>query len=400
MKRLSDESGQTIIMAALVMPLLLGFVALAVDVGITFRAEREMQTAADAGAVAGAAEIDFGDVVTAARASSTLNGVTNGVNGATVAVNNPPASGAHAGDGNYVEVIVTKTQPTYFMNVFNRGSMTVLGRAVAGHRPSNACIYVLNPTAPQAMKLSGSFDVSTPGCGVIVNSNSPNALQFTGAGGTLTAGSVAVNGGVGGQIGDSNPPPVAGVASQSDPLAYVNAPAYNTSDIPCGAVPSTSTIGPSTAGGTVCYAGNVTLSNKTMSPGVYVFTGNVSFSGTVTGTGVTFYLLGGLNASNGTLHLTAPDSGPYNGLLIFAARDNPNWLVFDKGNASGILNGIIYAPDSNMYLHDSGGDKNGGLQFITDLVVNTLDDNTATLTMTSYSGTVNDSPLSRVGLVE
>jgi Flp pilus assembly protein TadG len=44
------------------MPLLLGFVALAVDVGLMFRAEREMQTAADSGAIAGAEELNYGDV--------------------------------------------------------------------------------------------------------------------------------------------------------------------------------------------------------------------------------------------------------------------------------------------------------------------------------------------------
>lgn len=400
MKRLRDEDGQTIILAALCMPLLLGFVALAVDAGLMFRAEREMQTAADSGAVAGAKELNFGDVTSAAKADTARNGVTDGVNGAMVTVNNPPLSGPHAGNPYYVEVIVTKSQATFFMNVLNRSSMTVLGRAVAGQRPSGDCVYVLNPTASNAMNLQGSFDVSTPGCGVIVNSSSPNALQFTGSGGTLTAGSVGVTGGVGGQVGDSHPAPVTGIAPQSDPLSYVPPPSYNTPQVPCGAVPSGSTIGPATSSGTVCYSGNVTLSNKTLKPGVYVFTGNVSFSGTVTGTGVTFYLLGGLDASNGTLNLSSPGSGTYNGMLIFASRTNSSQLTFDKGNASGTLSGIIYAPDSPMELDDSGGDKNGGLSFTTDLIVNTLYDKTATLTITSYSGSVNNSPLTRIAIVE
>lgn len=400
MKPLADERGQTVIFAAFCLPLLMGFLALAVDMGIVFRAERQMQTAADSGAIAGARELAFGDAIAAARSDAARNGVTNGVNGASVAVNNPPGSGPHAGDAGYVEVIVSEPQKTYFMNIFNRGSMTVSARAVAGRVPSNACVYVLNPTAPYAMNLQGSFDVSTPGCGVIVNSNSPTALQFTGSGGTLTAASVAVAGGVGGQIADSDPIPVTGVAPQNDPLGYVPPPEYNTPSVPCGPVPTGSTIGPGTSDGTVCYSGNVTLSNKTLNPGVYVFTGDVSFSGTVTGTGVTFYLLGGLDASNGTLDLTSPSSGTYNGMLIFSARDNASTLSFDKGNASGILNGIIYAPDSPMMLNDSGGDKDGGLSFNTDLIVNTLFDKTATLTITSYTGTVNNSPLSRPALVE
>lgn len=397
---LVDERGQTIILAALCMSVLLGFLALAVDVGLMFNAKREMQTAADSAAIAGAQELNFGDVIAAAKADSARNAVTDGKYGATVTVNNPPKSGPHTGNGAYVEVIVSQSQATFFMNALSRKSMTVSGRAVAGQRPSDACIYVLNPTAPGAMTLQGSFDVSTPGCGVIVDSNDPDALQFTGSGGTLTSSSVAVVGGTGGQTGDSHPPPVIGVAPQSDPMSYIPPPAYSTPSVPCGSVPSGSSIGPATSTGTVCYSGNVTLSNKTLKPGVYVFTGNVSFSGTITGSGVSFYLLGSLDASNGTLNLTAPTSGTYNGILLFAGRNNSNSLSFDKGNASGSLTGIIYAPDSAMILNDSGGDKNGGLSLITDLIVNTLFDKTATLTVTSYSHSVKTSPLVKVALVE
>ncbi|MDR3776764.1 MAG: pilus assembly protein TadG-related protein [Terracidiphilus sp.] len=400
MKLLKDERGQTLILAALCFSMLLGLVALAVDVGLMFRAKRVMQTAADSGAIGGAGELNYGDVTAAAQADAARNGVTNGVNGSTVIVNNPPLNGPHAGNASYVEVIVSQSQATYFMNIFGHGSMTVSGRAVAGLRASNGCVYIMNPTASQAMNLQGSFDVSTPGCGVLVNSNAPDALQLTGSGGTLSAGSVAVVGGTGGQVGDSSPAPVTGIAPLNDPLSYIPPPAYNTPSVPCGAVPSGNTIGPATATGTVCYSGNVTLSNVTMNPGVYVFTGNVSFSGTVTGSGVTFYLLGGLNASNGTLNLSAPTSGTYNGLLVFAARDDSNQLTFDKGSASGTLSGIIYAPDSAMVLNDSGGDKNGGLAFTTDLIVNTLYDKTATLTIASYSNTASNSPLTKPTLVE
>ena len=44
-----DERGQTIILVALSLPLLLGFVGIATDVGALFKVKRTMQTAADAG---------------------------------------------------------------------------------------------------------------------------------------------------------------------------------------------------------------------------------------------------------------------------------------------------------------------------------------------------------------
>src|ERR1035437_9302695 len=130
MKLLQDERGQTIILAALCFTMLLGFVALAVDVGLMFRAKRVMQTAADSGAIAGAEELNYADVTAAAQADAARNGVTNGSDGATVAVNNPQLQGPHTGSAGYVEVIVSQSQATYFMNVFSRGSMTVSGRAV------------------------------------------------------------------------------------------------------------------------------------------------------------------------------------------------------------------------------------------------------------------------------
>lgn len=51
------ESGQTLVHVALMMVVLLGFLALAIDVGLLYSERRRMQNAADAGALAGAREI-------------------------------------------------------------------------------------------------------------------------------------------------------------------------------------------------------------------------------------------------------------------------------------------------------------------------------------------------------
>ena len=48
---LKNDSGQTLIYVALSMLVLLGFVALAVDVGYLYAERRHMQNAADAGAL-------------------------------------------------------------------------------------------------------------------------------------------------------------------------------------------------------------------------------------------------------------------------------------------------------------------------------------------------------------
>ena len=54
MRALKEERGQMLVLVALSMTVLLGFLALAIDVGLLFRAKRNLQVAADAAAVAGA----------------------------------------------------------------------------------------------------------------------------------------------------------------------------------------------------------------------------------------------------------------------------------------------------------------------------------------------------------
>jgi len=283
-------------------------------------------------------------------------------------------------------------------------SQKVTARAVAYNgASSDSCVFVCNPTKSDAMDLQGSFDVSAPKCGVVVDSNSPTALQFTGGGGTLTAGSVGVVGGQNGQTGDSHPAAVTGIAQQTCPLAGLTPP--DPTKMTCTA-PAKGTLTGTISPG--CYSGNVTVSNAILNSGTYVFTGNVVLSGsvkTVAGGGTTLDINNGAltEATNTVLNLVAPVPAlnpTYNGIAILQPLSNTNPLLFDFGSSSGTIDGIIYAPGAELELHDSGGDKSGGLQLITDLIVGTLFDKTATLSIQSYSQTVSNSPLTRVALVE
>src|SRR6266478_1750607 len=149
MKRLKDESGQALIITALCMTCLFGFAALATDVGIMLREKRMAQTAADGAAVAGASEMFVGtaQVSSVAKAAAGQNGFSDGV---TVVVNGGPttgpAYGPHAGKPGYVEVIVSKVQPTIFMNLFGVFNMTPTARAVATYGQTNGCIVTLGTT--------------------------------------------------------------------------------------------------------------------------------------------------------------------------------------------------------------------------------------------------------------
>jgi len=407
MRRMRDERGQTVILVALCLTCILGFVGFATDVGVLLHAKRNLQIAADAAAIAGAKQIniDATQVTAAEYAASAQNGFTNGVNGTTVTPSYPAADGPHAGQAGYAEAIVTQPQPAFFMRLFSFTSTPVSARAVAfnGSQTGTSCITALNQTAPDTIHLQGSFNVDAPGCLVIDDSSNSNALEFTGGGGTLTAGGVGVVGGATGQLSDSTPLPVQGIAPYSDPLApLVSPPTYSAGS--CTAAPTGTTWGPATAGGTVCYSGNISVSkNVTMSAGVYVFTGTLSLQGhgSLTGTGVTIYLPGpsgsmdGGGSGNTTLNLTAPTSGAYNGILIYEDANNTNPIDL-RGTPVANLTGIIYAPSAQLTL---GG--NTTENFTADIIVNKLYDfGNATINITNYTSTVSTSPLTTIALVE
>jgi len=77
--RLRSERGQALVLAALAMVVILGFAAMAIDVGYWFSQKREVQKAVDAAALAGAQELpdDYVMAETVARDYLTKNGITD-----------------------------------------------------------------------------------------------------------------------------------------------------------------------------------------------------------------------------------------------------------------------------------------------------------------------------------
>lgn len=146
--------GQTFLLVSIAIAMLVGIAAVAVDIGNLWTTRRLMQSAADAGAVAGADEIAIGgsssDITTAAQDAASHNGFANGGTrpGATatitVAVHNPPTSGSYAANSNAVEVDVSEDQPTYFMRVFGWHSVPVSTTATAVTLGAGSCIYALD----------------------------------------------------------------------------------------------------------------------------------------------------------------------------------------------------------------------------------------------------------------
>jgi Flp pilus assembly protein TadG len=225
MKRLRGyERGQVLALAAISMVVLMGFLALAVDVGMLWTERRQMQTAADAAAVAAAVALrDGDDVQTAGQGAASLNSFTNGQNSVTVTVNNPPLSGSYAGNSSYVEAIVNEPESTYFLRALGYTSVSVTTRAVGGTVNGPACMYALDSTKSAAIGVTGNFSINAS-CGVIDDSSSSSAFTATGNG-TFDATSFGIVGGTADSGNISiNPTPITKIAPAADPLASTAEP--------------------------------------------------------------------------------------------------------------------------------------------------------------------------------
>ena len=401
MKLFRDQRGQATILTGLCIASLCGFAALSVDVGMLFRAKRVLQNAADAGAIAGAMEVPYNDYDTAAKAATAQNGITNGVNGATVTV-------TKASTGSKITVSITQSAPTYFMKALSINSMNVSAKASASLGPGAGCIFTLNHTGTD-VGLSGNGYLTMPDCGVVIDSSASKALSLTGSS-SISAKYIGV---VGSYSDSSNSPnsltpiPVTGMAPASDPLAFETPPTYDPSSCLADPHPNPSnsqtvTIGP-VNGGTICYNGlSVSGSGAVvMNPGTYVINGGFSSSGssTITGSGITVYLAppsGSVSLTgSGALTLSAPNdpSAPYNGILFYQdPNDTQNMKI--AGSGGSVIKGIFYAPAASLSLSGATGSV-----FYANMVVNTLSIS-GNNNILNYSQVNANTPLTTPRLVE
>jgi hypothetical protein len=131
------QSGQAILVVALVMVGLIGALGLAVDGGGLAFLYRDAQNAADAAALAAAyARCAGGDdtsVLNAARTAAADNGFTN--TGTSDWVTVGPAAG-HVGNPNFVSVTVRATKQAYFIQILYPQGLEATAGAVAQCTPA------------------------------------------------------------------------------------------------------------------------------------------------------------------------------------------------------------------------------------------------------------------------
>jgi Flp pilus assembly protein TadG len=380
LRQLIDESGQVVLVAALCMVVLIGFVGIAVDVGYLRFEKRRLQAAADAAALAAALEVrvcgatpNCGAMQTAATTALTENGYSGATfrsactastaSALTLTLNNPAClvpTDPNLTKNAYVEAVVSEKAQGYFSRVLGFTGFQLSARAEAAHGLGGPCIYALNPTASGALNIAVGLGFKS-NCSVVVESSSSTSVNcLLGLG--ITAPEVQVSPTGGGAsllcLGSTHvtqlPVPV-----PADPLAYLPPPP--TANDACG----TSTGSPYTGSakpvtllipllanivfnpGVYCGGISITaslLSTITFNPGTYIirnyqgpailgitpspvggFTITIGVLSTMKGNGVTFYNEG--NA--GGFSLTTPS--------LPLGLSNFNMSAPTSGNYGGIL---------------------------------------------------------------
>ncbi len=406
----ASASGQVMVLVCVSIVAIMGMIAVVADFSFMQHQKNMMQTAADSAAMAGAEELNYGDLVAAGKADAASNGYTNGVGSVTVAMNNPPSTGPNVGNSAYVEAIVSKPEPTYFLRVLGVNTMTVSARAVAYEGNGPNCIYVMNPSASGALSANGNVTVSS-GCGLLVDSSSSTGMSLVGNV-KITAPSIGVVGGytAGGNV-SLTPTPKTGVIPASDPLAYVAEPTVGS----CaqtnfslkgnnGSSGSPYQLYAGTYCGGISIKGNAVLN---FNAGTYVLAGggmSISSNTTETGTGVTFYNttgLGGYGAislsGNSQSNFSAPTSGPLVGILFFQDRSIPGTdaATTITGNSSSTFDGAVYFATTTLSFN--GNSSSSGYSIV---VANQLTLSGNASLGTNYSSLTGGSPIKGTTLAE
>jgi hypothetical protein len=450
------ESGQVLIMTVLAMTVLLGFMALAIDVGFLFRARRNMQIAADAAAIAAALDYKYNNSKTSAQnagvSAAAANGVTStgtcpiaNANNTYVCINIPPLYGPNAGSAGFVEAQIEQPNQTVFMGIITHNNFLPVGaRAVVSAGASGGCIWTLAKSGKD-VSLTGSGSITASNCDIFDDSNASNALTLTGSG-SVTAKEIGIVGSYNktGSGSISPNPPTTGITPAADPLG-LSAPTItagtctgtsavcNPSNTGSGSLvvtPGNYTSISNTGSGTVTLnpgnyvitgnltntgsgsmvlgAGNYTIggnfsstgsSSLTLGSGLYTVGGNLNLtgSGALTGLGVTFYTQGGTTVTgSGSMDLTAPTSGAYSGVLFFQPSTDSSAVAL-TGSGGATVQGILYAPGSALTLTGSGS-----LTVSLDIIVDSLSvTGSGSITDTNYAVAVNpNSVLGKLVLVE
>jgi len=408
------QAGQALVLAAVGLTVLMLAAGLAIDMGYLRYQRRRMQSAADSAAIAGAAELAYGDMNSAAINDAAANRFTNG----TLPNGNPniqvyclttiteTAGAADYCPSNtpspttpFVEVTIAEQEPLFFMRIIPGITLpTVSAKAVAQLGSGPGCMYALGTGGISAGGGGGNaVDVQAAGCTIL----SDGPLNFTLASHQMVAREIGdSNGGCNGASCPSGVSPAPQqIALGGNPLGFLDSElpsgggvgsCVNTgTNITCspGSYPNGITIMGAAGSVSVGFGSGNATSNGTPSslnvsfqPGTYALggngltiTGSGIINGTVTGYGVTFYTTGtaALSINAGAdytscsnppafyvgeqVQFSAPTTGTYAGVLYIQDPGDSSPSTITLGNGDGMTSVGTWGNCTSNFV-DSTGD--------------------------------------------
>ncbi len=377
--RLKEQTGVIAVVFALVLPALLAMLGLIIDLGFAYQYRRIMQTAADAGAMAGAHSIyrDEDDYLNDEVYYDTAKNGFDESRGETRMVYRPPVSGDFIGENGYVEVVISEQINTFFMPVLGVDQMLISARAVAGVGGAGGCVYVLNGTADKALEVSSGSTLTATACKVKVSSCADEALSTT-SGSSITAVDIDVCGDYNCSGSTCDPTPDTGecdgnpCAKGTDPLADLPQPeppaGCDYTEFSVSSVGSTNNrydIWPGTyCGGLWVESG----SHVHFNPGTYWIKGkgfNIGSGSSATGFGITVFNTdgGGFDyepigiQSNTDVWFTAQEgesAGSFDKILFWQDRDiSGEYDNKIESNTNSYFEGILYFESQHLMFHSN-----------------------------------------------
>jgi Flp pilus assembly protein TadG len=396
--QLRDDQAGSMLAVLAILPVLAGAVAIGVETGQLYRVKRQMQSSADAAALAGAIDRMAGktsSVITAtARYEAQRNGFSDGTSNVTVTVNAPPTSGAQVGTAGAVEVTITKAMSfslgaavVNWLGGTSR-SFDITARAVAAQgtytmttKSAEACVVALTTAAEQGVSAT-SFNNFGSDCTIASNGTSSSAssnasIYLSGNNANLksvwTKGSFYSTA----TLTLTNAAQTNQTSSITDPFSSLGTPASGSCTYTNFAPPAATslTLSPGT------YCGGISIDNSFnnvyFTAGTYYIANgdlfinrvnNVSCSNCVDGvSGVTIVLtqnsgndadIGGFYiSSDNNVTLSAPPTGTYKGILVYQDRraavgsmasTSKIFSLSSLNNAK--ISGAIYFPNNRVDL--------------------------------------------------
>lgn len=300
-KMFRNEEGQILVFVAIAMVAIMGFSALAIDVGMVSIQKSNLQNAADAAALAGAQDIGTGKnpVDTAIKyANENGEGISTSVNPTNT-------------DTTKIEVVCTKTVKHSFARVLGFTQTDVSARAVAKKT-------IVAGEAFNYAVFAGEGEASFNGNGHVFDGGVYGRDGVSlGNGAEVVGDVVSVKGKI---IDEGNKSTISGSKIKvEEPLK----------------MPDLSEIIKDKAGSEV-YMGNTTFNGKVINGPVYV-DGNLTVNGRIQGNGI-ICATGTITFKDGNISQNLKDS------VCFYAKKGG--MTFNGG--SGVVIGILYAPNGKI----------------------------------------------------